>query len=106
MPDSDLGPLLSATPLDFELASGRLHAEGRGPAGETLVLAIPGLSANLRGFDFLAERLPRAAGSLPSTSADGGISRARRFATRCRKSPESGSSKRSTRNTPTSCRSS
>lgn len=57
MPDSDLGPTLSATPLDFELASGRIHAEGRGPAGETLVLAIPGLSANLRGFDFLAERL-------------------------------------------------
>jgi pimeloyl-ACP methyl ester carboxylesterase len=57
MPDSDLGPLPSATPLDFELASGRLHAEERGPAGEPLVLAIPGLSANLRGFDFLAERL-------------------------------------------------
>lgn len=57
MPDPDLDPTPGVTQLDFELASGCLHAEDRGPAGETLVLAIPGLSANLRGFDFLAERL-------------------------------------------------
>ena len=57
MPDSALGPMPSATPLDLDLASGRIRTEGRGPAAETLVLAIPGLSANLRGFDFLAERL-------------------------------------------------
>jgi|BarGraNGADG00212_1021973.scaffolds.fasta_scaffold18355_3 pimeloyl-ACP methyl ester carboxylesterase len=36
--------------------SGRIHAERRG-SGDSLVLGIPGLSANLRGFDFLAERL-------------------------------------------------
>ena len=57
MPDSDIAPVSSATPLDFELAAGRVHAESRGPEGATLVLAIPGLSANLRGFDFLAEQL-------------------------------------------------
>jgi pimeloyl-ACP methyl ester carboxylesterase len=45
------------TPLDFGLRSGRIHAEQRGPAAAPPVLCIPGLSANLRGFDFLAETL-------------------------------------------------
>ena len=57
MPDPGLDPTPGVTSLDVELASGRLHAEERGPAGESLVIAVPGLSANLRGFDFLAERL-------------------------------------------------
>ena len=43
--------------LEFALPSGRIHAEQRGPSGAPLVLCIPGLSANLRGFDFLAEAL-------------------------------------------------
>jgi pimeloyl-ACP methyl ester carboxylesterase len=47
----------SVAALDLDLPSGRLHAERRGPAGSPVVLCIPGLSANLRGFDFLAERL-------------------------------------------------
>lgn len=42
---------------DVRLPSGRLHLEERGAGEAPLVVAIPGLSANLRGFDFLAERL-------------------------------------------------
>jgi pimeloyl-ACP methyl ester carboxylesterase len=57
MPDSELDPTPGVVPRDFVLASGRIHAEDRGPVAETLVIAIPGLSANLRGFDFLAERV-------------------------------------------------
>jgi pimeloyl-ACP methyl ester carboxylesterase len=57
MPDPDLAPTYGVRPLDLKLAAGRLHAEDRGRAGESLVIAIPGLSANLHGFDFLAERL-------------------------------------------------
>ena len=53
--EPDLTP--SVTRLDFELSSGRLHGEVRGPTGATLVIGVPGLSANLRGFDYLAERL-------------------------------------------------
>lgn len=45
--------------LDLTLPSGRLCAERRGPADAPLVLCVHGLSANLRGFDFLAERLER-----------------------------------------------
>ena len=57
MPEPDPDPTSGVTPLDFELASGRIHAEDRGPRDEILVIGVPGLSANLRGFDFLAERL-------------------------------------------------
>ncbi len=46
-----------ATGLDLALPSGRVHAERRGSPGTPLVIGVPGLSANLRGFDFLAERL-------------------------------------------------
>jgi 3-oxoadipate enol-lactonase len=49
---------VEATALDLDLPAGRIHAERRG-AG-SLVLCVPGLSANLRGFDFLAERLAQA----------------------------------------------
>jgi pimeloyl-ACP methyl ester carboxylesterase len=51
----DQGPGISQR--DFLLPSGVVHAEVRGPAGAPVLLAVPGLSANLRGFDFLAERL-------------------------------------------------
>jgi pimeloyl-ACP methyl ester carboxylesterase len=44
--------------FDLPLDSGRLHGERRGPADAPALLCVHGLSANLRGFDFLAERLP------------------------------------------------
>lgn len=43
--------------FDLHLQSGRLHARRHGPPDAPLVLAIPGLSANLMGFEFLAEHL-------------------------------------------------
>ena len=48
-----------ATPqeLDLQLASGRFHAERFGSPDAPLALCLPGLSANLRSFDFLCERL-------------------------------------------------
>jgi pimeloyl-ACP methyl ester carboxylesterase len=46
-----------STELDLPLSSGRLHAQRFGSAGAPLVLCVPGLSANLRAFDFLGERL-------------------------------------------------
>jgi pimeloyl-ACP methyl ester carboxylesterase len=56
--DEPAGPVANqdVTPFEIELPAGRIHAERRG-SGDSLVLGIPGLSANLRGFDFLAERL-------------------------------------------------
>lgn len=50
-------PTPSGTPLDLHLASGDLHAEWFGAERGRLVVCIPGLSANLRGFDFIAERI-------------------------------------------------
>jgi len=50
-------PTPSGTPLDLHLASGELHAEWFGAERGRLVVCIPGLSANLRGFDFIAERI-------------------------------------------------
>ncbi len=50
-------PTPSGTPLDVHLASGDLHAEWFGAERGRLVVCIPGLSANLRGFDFIAERI-------------------------------------------------
>jgi pimeloyl-ACP methyl ester carboxylesterase len=44
-------------PLDLHLDSGDVHAESRGAEGGALAICVPGLSANLRGFDFLAERI-------------------------------------------------
>ena len=45
--------------LTLELTSGRLRAHGFGPATGRLTLAVHGLSANSRSFDFLAEELAR-----------------------------------------------
>jgi pimeloyl-ACP methyl ester carboxylesterase len=46
--------------LDFALPSGRVHAERRGPQDGPLVIAVPGLTANLRSFDALAPALANA----------------------------------------------
>ena len=47
------------TPEEFDLMipSGRIHAQRVGREGAPLVLCLPGLSANMKGFDFLCERL-------------------------------------------------
>ncbi len=45
------------TEFDLQLKSGRVHARRHGSPDAPLVLAIPGLSANLMGFEFLAEHL-------------------------------------------------
>ncbi|MHB8681453.1 MAG: alpha/beta fold hydrolase [Acidimicrobiales bacterium] len=45
--------------FDLQLPSGRLRGRRFGSPGDPLVLCIPGLSANLVGFDFLGERLVR-----------------------------------------------
>jgi pimeloyl-ACP methyl ester carboxylesterase len=54
---------LSVVPeeFDFHLKSGRVHARRHGSPDAPLVLAIPGLSANVMGFEFLAEHLDPAA---------------------------------------------
>ena len=43
---------------DIRLESGRLRVRRWGSADAPAVLCVPGLSANLCGFDRLAERLP------------------------------------------------
>jgi hypothetical protein len=43
--------------LDLRTPSGRLQAQRFGAADAPLGLCVPGLSANLRAFDFLGERL-------------------------------------------------
>ena len=57
MSNTDQGAATGVEALELQLPSGRVHAEVRGPAAGLLLVAVPGLSANLRGFDFLAERL-------------------------------------------------
>ncbi|MFI5261667.1 MAG: alpha/beta fold hydrolase [Candidatus Limnocylindrales bacterium] len=52
-----MAPPPSGAPLDLRLVSGSVHVERFGGETGDLVLCVPGLSANLRGFDFLAERL-------------------------------------------------
>jgi pimeloyl-ACP methyl ester carboxylesterase len=47
--------------FDVQLPSGRIRARRLGPPDACAVICIPGLSANLAGFDFLAERLAGAA---------------------------------------------
>jgi pimeloyl-ACP methyl ester carboxylesterase len=44
---------------DFDLGidSGRIRVRRHGPSGAPLVLCVPGLSANLTTYDFIAERL-------------------------------------------------
>jgi pimeloyl-ACP methyl ester carboxylesterase len=46
--------------MDVRVPSGRLHAEVSGPRAGPLVLCLPGLTANLRGFDVIAPRLAAA----------------------------------------------
>ena len=48
---------MESSEFDLDLASGRLHAKRHGPAEAPLVVAIPGLSANLMSFEFIGERL-------------------------------------------------
>ena len=53
--------------LDLSLPSGRLHAQRFGSTSAPLVLFVPGLSANMKTFDFLGERL---SGSLQLLALD------------------------------------
>src|SRR5437660_10586264 len=48
---------VSSEVLDLQLPSGRIHAERFGPPSAPLAICLPGLSANLRSFDFLCEHL-------------------------------------------------
>jgi pimeloyl-ACP methyl ester carboxylesterase len=48
---------VAAGEFDLHLQSGRMHAKRYGSPDAPLVLAIPGLSANLMSFEFLAEHL-------------------------------------------------
>lgn len=43
--------------LDIQLPSGRLHAERFGSPDAPLAIAVPGVSANLKGLTFIAERV-------------------------------------------------
>lgn len=51
------GAPVPAAELDVEISAGHLHAIERGPASGEPVLCLPGLTANARGFDLVAERL-------------------------------------------------
>jgi pimeloyl-ACP methyl ester carboxylesterase len=51
--------VVSAQEFELELPSGRFHAQSFGNPDGHLVLFLPGLSANMKGFDFLCERLVR-----------------------------------------------
>jgi pimeloyl-ACP methyl ester carboxylesterase len=46
--------------IDLDLPAGRLHGELSGPPAGPLVLCLPGLTANLRGFDMVGARLAAA----------------------------------------------
>jgi pimeloyl-ACP methyl ester carboxylesterase len=48
---------VSAVTTDIEVGSGRLRAACWWPAGGSLVLCLPGLTANVRGFDLIGARL-------------------------------------------------
>lgn len=49
--------MLQPEEFDLTARSGVLHAQRWGPADAPLTLCVPGLSANLHAFDYLAERL-------------------------------------------------
>lgn len=49
--------LAIGTEFDLQLPSGRLHAKRFGSPEAPLALCLPGLSANLVSFDYIAERL-------------------------------------------------
>ena len=63
-----LQPTVVPNEFDLQVPSGRIHAERFGPEDAPLALCIPGLSANLKSFDFLGERL--ASGSLQVVAID------------------------------------
>jgi pimeloyl-ACP methyl ester carboxylesterase len=52
----------AATPVEMDISvpAGRLHGELSGPPDGPLVLCLPGLTANLRGFDEIGPRLAAA----------------------------------------------
>ncbi|MCA1646458.1 MAG: alpha/beta hydrolase [Chloroflexi bacterium] len=52
--------LTQAIEFDVQAASGRLHAQRFGSPAAPLVVCVPGLTANMRSFDFLGERLASA----------------------------------------------
>ena len=49
--------MIASTEFDLELQSGRIHAQRFGSPDAPLALCLPGLSANLKGFDFIGERI-------------------------------------------------
>lgn len=49
--------LATGTEFDLVLASGRFHLQRFGSREAPLVLCVPGLSANLKSFDFICERI-------------------------------------------------
>ncbi|MGI8608146.1 MAG: alpha/beta fold hydrolase [Candidatus Dormibacteria bacterium] len=48
---------LAPEELDLQLPSGRIHAERFGSPDAPLAIAVPGVSANLKGLTFIAERV-------------------------------------------------
>jgi pimeloyl-ACP methyl ester carboxylesterase len=46
-----------AEEFDVQISSGRIHAERFGDKQAPLVMAVPGLSANMKSFDFIGERV-------------------------------------------------
>lgn len=52
-----LQPAVVPHEFDLQVPSGRIHAERFGSEDAPLAICIPGLSANLKSFDFLAERI-------------------------------------------------
>ena len=49
--------MATATEFDLRLPSGRLHAQRFGAEDAPLVLCPPGLSANMKEYDFIGERI-------------------------------------------------
>jgi len=49
--------LATATEFDLQLPSGRIHAQRFGAREAPLALCVPGLSANMKEFDFIGERI-------------------------------------------------
>lgn len=49
--------LASGTEFDLDLPSGHIHAQRFGSPSAPLAVCIPGLSANIKSFDFICERI-------------------------------------------------
>jgi pimeloyl-ACP methyl ester carboxylesterase len=60
--------LATGSEFDLDLPSGRLHAQRFGSPTAPLALCLPGLSANLKGLDFICERI--AGGTLQAVALD------------------------------------